>query len=113
MKTCPVCQREVLSKRWDHLLPRCDLSKKAQQARKEQAAAVPPSHNKASLVVTFPDGRRWLLELSLDGEPSSLPTLTQVDGARRNGSTGPSCNALDAAFRGRFWVGTLDIAVKL
>lgn len=81
MKTCPVCQREVLSKRKDAIFCRdATCRKKAQQARKEQAAAVPPSHNKASLVVTFPDGRRWLLELSpLDGEPSSLPTLTQVD----------------------------------
>jgi len=84
MKTCPVCQREVLSKRKDAIFCRdATCRKRAQQARKEQAAAVPPGHNKVSVVVTFPDGRRWLLELSpLDGEPYALPTLTQVDGGR-------------------------------
>jgi len=51
-------------------------------ARKEQAATepLPRSANKASVVVSFPDGSRWLMEL-IPLQPTAqtqLPTLTQV-----------------------------------
>lgn len=67
MKQCPVCGREVVSKRKDAVYckdPAC--RKKAHQSRKEQATTLLPavSGNKASVVVSFSDGSRWLLELS-------------------------------------------------
>lgn len=83
MKSCPICGREVVSKRKDAVFCKdAACRKKAQQARKEEAAKLPPvaSSNKASIVVTFPDGSRWLLELSpLHGaNPAQLPSLAQV-----------------------------------
>lgn len=50
--------------------------------RKEQAAKLPPQlpANKASVVVSFPDGSRWLLELTPLQAVSAaqIPLLTQV-----------------------------------
>jgi hypothetical protein len=45
---------------------------------------LPPSTNKASVVVTFPDGGRWLLELTPlhATAQAQLPTLTQVPTAQ-------------------------------
>ena len=83
MKKCLVCGRKVVSKRKDAIYcrnPRC--RKKAFLARKEQAesAPLPIGPNKASVVVTFPDGSRWLMELTplQATEKAQLPTLTQV-----------------------------------
>jgi len=82
MKQCPICGREVVSKRKDAVFCRdAACRKKAQQARKDEATKLSPvaTGNKASVIVTFPDGRRWLLELSpIDGERSALPSLAQV-----------------------------------
>lgn len=82
MKKCPICGRDVLSKRKDAVFCRdAACRKKAQQARKEQAPpiAAQASGPKASVVVTFPDGKRWLLELSpLDGAHSTLPSLATL-----------------------------------
>jgi len=83
MKKCPICGRKVVSKRKDAIYcrnPRC--RKKAFEARKEQAASVPPSSspNKASVVVAFPDGTKWLMELT-PIQPTTqtiVPMLTQV-----------------------------------
>jgi hypothetical protein len=51
-------------------------------ARKEQAAPepLPEGANKASVVVSFPDGSRWLLELTplQPTAQTQMPTLTQV-----------------------------------
>ena len=65
MKKCPICGRKVTSKRRDAIYcrnPRC--RKEAFLARKEQAATapLPIGKNKASVVVSFPDGSRWLME---------------------------------------------------
>lgn len=83
MKTCLVCPRAVVSKRKDALYckdPAC--RRKAYEQRKEQAAQGPPadSGNKASVVVTFPDGKRWLLELTplQATDPAQIPSLAQV-----------------------------------
>ena len=83
MKKCPICGRKVVSKRKDAIYcrnPRC--RKKAFLARKEQAASapLPIGPNKASVVVSFPDGSRWLMELTplQTMEKGQLPTLTQV-----------------------------------
>ena len=83
MKKCPICGRKVVSKRRDAIYcrnPRC--RKEAFLARKERAATepLPEGANKASVVVSFPDGSRWLMELT-PLQPTSqtqLPTLTQV-----------------------------------
>ena len=81
MKKCPICGRKVVSKRKDAIYcrnPRC--RKKAFLARKEQAASAPPpiGPNKASVVLSFSDGSRWLMELTplqtIDN--GQLPTLT-------------------------------------
>lgn len=83
MKKCPVCGRDVISKRKDAVFCKDSACrKKAHEVRKEQTAMLPPAThgNKASVVVTFPDGGRWLLELSplhLTA-PGQLPTLAQV-----------------------------------
>ena len=83
MKKCLVCGRKIVSKRKDAIYcrnPRC--RKKAFLARKEQAAnaPLPIGPNKASVVVAFPDGSRWLMELTplQATEKAQLPTLTQV-----------------------------------
>ena len=83
MKKCPICGRKVVSKRKDAIYcrnPRC--RKKAFEARKEHAASATPSSspNKASVVVTFPDGTKWLMELTpiQPNAQTTLPTLTQV-----------------------------------
>jgi len=51
-------------------------------ARKEQSATapLPIGKNKASVVVAFPDGSRWLMELTplQPTAQTQLPTLTQV-----------------------------------
>jgi hypothetical protein len=51
-------------------------------ARKEQAAPepLPSGANKASVVVSFPDGSRWLMELTplQPTAQTQMPTLTQV-----------------------------------
>ena len=83
MKKCPVCGRKVVSKRRDAIYcrnPRC--RKEAFLARKEQAATdpLPIGANKASVVVAFPDGSRWLMELT-PLQPiaqTQLLTLTQA-----------------------------------
>ena len=83
MKKCPVCGRKVVSKRRDAIYcrnPRC--RKEAFLARKERAATepLPEGANKASVLVAFPDGSRWLMELT-PLQPTArtqLPTLTQV-----------------------------------
>ncbi len=83
MKKCPICGRKVVSKRKDAIYcrnPRC--RKKAFEARKEQAASATPSGspNKASVVVAFPDGTKWLMELT-PIQPTTqtiVPMLTQV-----------------------------------
>lgn len=83
MKKCPVCGRKVVSKRRDAIYcrnPRC--RKEAFLARKERAAPepLPEGANKASVVVSFPDGSRWLLELTplQPTAQTQLPTLMQV-----------------------------------
>jgi hypothetical protein len=83
MRKCLVCGRKVVSKRKDAIYcrnPRC--RKKAFLAKKEQAASapLPIGTNRASVVVTFPDGSRWLLELTplQATERVQFPTLTQV-----------------------------------
>lgn len=85
MKKCLICGRKVVSKRKDAIYcrnPRC--RKKAFLARKEQAASAPPliGTNKASVVVTFPDGSRWLMELTplQTMDNGQLLRLTQVFG---------------------------------
>lgn len=98
MKQCPVCGRPIESRRKDAVY--CKNSacrKKAHQARKEQAATAPlsASAQKASVVVAFPDGSRWLLELSplQATAATTLPTLTQVATAttqNRSGSVPPA-----------------------
>ena len=83
MKKCPVCGRKVVSKRRDAIYcrnPRC--RKEAFLARKEQSAPepLPIGANKASVVVAFPDGSRWLMELT-PLQPiaqTQLLTLTQA-----------------------------------
>ena len=84
MKKCPICGRKVTSKRRDAIYcrnPRC--RKEAFLARKEQAATapLPIGKNKASVVVAFPDGSRWLMELTplQPTAQTQLPTLTQVE----------------------------------
>ena len=84
MKKCPICGRKVTSKRRDAVYcrnPRC--RKEAFLARKEQAATapLPIGKNKASVVVAFPDGSRWLVELTplQPTVQTQLPTLTQVE----------------------------------
>ena len=84
MKKCPICGRKVTSKRRDAVYcrnPRC--RKEAFLARKEQAATAPLPivKNKASVVVAFPDGSRWLVELTplQPTVQTQLPTLTQVE----------------------------------
>ncbi len=84
MKKCPICGRKVVSKRRDAIYcrnPRC--RKEAFLARKEQAALdpLPGGKNKASVVVAFPDGSRWLMELTplQPTAQTQLPTLTQVE----------------------------------
>ena len=94
MKKCLVCGRKVVSKRKDAIYcrnPRC--RKKAFLARREQAETTPPSSslNRASVVVTFPDGTKWLLELT-PLQPSvqmPLPTLTQVASVVEAAMEGP------------------------
>ena len=83
MKKCPICGRKVVSKRKDAIYcrnPRC--RKAAYLAKKEQAATapLPIGPNKASVVVSFPDGSRWLMELTplQTMEKAQIPTLTQV-----------------------------------
>lgn len=84
MENCPICGREISSKRKDAKYcrnPTC--RKKAHETRKAQAAQLPPSlpEHKASVVIAFPDGSRWLMELTplQATPPSQFPTLTQVD----------------------------------
>ena len=84
MKKCPICGRKVTSKRRDAIYcrnPRC--RKEAFLARKEQAATapLPIGKNKASVVVAFPDGSRWLMELTplQPTAQTQLPMLTQVE----------------------------------
>ena len=93
MKKCPICGRKVVSKRRDAIYcrnPRC--RKEAFLARKEQAAPepLPEGANKASVVVSFPDGSRWLMELT-PLQPTArtqLPTLTQVASLALNQTDG-------------------------
>jgi len=83
-KLCASCKtRPVAGKRKDAIYctdPKC--RKDAHLKRKEQAAQLPPtlSANKSSLIITFPDGRRCLIELTLldSVAPTTLPSLTQV-----------------------------------
>ena len=91
-KACINCKRPVTGKRKDAIYcsdPQC--RKDAYLKRKEQAAQVPLvlSANKSSLVVTFPDGRRCLIELTLleAVAPTPFPSLTQVQNTpTENGS---------------------------
>ncbi len=83
-RLCASCKtRPVAGKRKDAIYctdPKC--RKDAHLKRKEQAAQLPPtlSANKSSLIITFPDGRRCLIELTLldSVAPTTLPSLTQV-----------------------------------
>ncbi len=83
-RLCASCKiRPVAGKRKDAIYctdPKC--RKEAHLKRKEQAAQLPPtlSANKSSLIITFPDGRRCLIELTLleSVAPTPLPSLTQV-----------------------------------
>lgn len=83
-RLCASCKtRPVAGKRKDAIYctdPKC--RKDAHLKRKEQAAQLPPtlSANKSSLIITFPDGRRCLIELTLleSVAPAPLPSLTQV-----------------------------------
>ena len=83
MEKCLVCGSEFVKKRKDTFYcrnPQC--RKQAHLDRKAQAAKLPPTlpSNKASVVVAFPDGSRWLLELTPLHAVSAaqVPTLTQV-----------------------------------
>ena len=83
-RLCASCKtRPVAGKRKDAIYctdPKC--RKEAHLKRKEQAAQLPPtlSANKSSLIITFPDGRRCLIELTLleSVAPTPFPSLTQV-----------------------------------
>ena len=83
-RLCASCKtRPVAGKRKDAIYctdPKC--RKDAHLKRKVQAAQLPPtlSANKSSLIITFPDGRRCLIELTLleSVAPAPLPSLTQV-----------------------------------
>ena len=83
-KLCASCKtRPVAGKRKDAIYcaePKC--RKEAHLKRKEQAAQLPPmlSADKSSLIITFPDGRRCLIELTLleAVAPTQFPTLVQV-----------------------------------
>lgn len=92
-RLCASCKtRPVAGKRKDAIYctdPKC--RKDAHLKRKEQAAQLPPtlSANKSSLIITFPDGRRCLIELTLleSVAPTPLPSLTQVPNSpTENGS---------------------------
>ncbi len=85
MRWCPICSRMVMSKRKDAIYcdnPRC---RKTAYLRRQEAATAPLSvgPDKASVVVTFPDGSRWLLQMkplqATDQAP--LPALTQTSSA--------------------------------
>lgn len=83
-RLCASCKtRPVAGRRKDAIYcaePKC--RKDAHLKRKEQAAQLPPtlSANKSSLIITFPDGRRCLIELTLleSVAPTPFPSLTQV-----------------------------------
>ncbi len=101
LKVCISCTRPVTGKRKDAIYcadPQC--RKDAYLKRKEQAAQVPPalSANKSSLVVTFPDGRRCLIELTLleAVAPAPLPTLTQIPNVPTENGSGSSLAQADA-----------------
>lgn len=93
-KLCVSCKkRPVAGKRRDAVYcidPKC--RKEAHLKRKELAAQVPPvlSANKSSLIVTFPDGRRCLIELTLleSVAPTPLPTLVQVPNTPTENNSG-------------------------
>lgn len=83
MKKCPICGRDVLGKRKDAKYCKdAACRKKAHNDRKEEAARIEPRAGalKASVVVTFPDGSRWLMELTpLNAvDEARLPSLSQV-----------------------------------
>ena len=73
---------------------RCVLETKG--ASRPSAAAL--SANKSSLVVTFPDGRRCLIELTLleAVAPAPLPTLTQIPNVPTENGSGSSLAQADA-----------------
>lgn len=62
--------------------------------------AAPLSTNKASVVVTFPDGSRWLMELTplQATAPAQLPTLTQLPSVPEQSrpDAGPPLDVADA-----------------
>ena len=100
-KACINCKRPVTGKRKDAIYcsdPQC--RKDAYLKRKEQAAQVPLalSANKSSLVVTFPDGRRCLIELTLleAVAPAPSPTLTQIPNLSTENGSGSSPAQADA-----------------
>lgn len=83
MKKCPICGRDVLAKRKDaKYCKKAACRKKAHLDRKEEATKAEPRPGalKASVVVTFPDGSRWLMELTpLKAEDEArFPSLEQV-----------------------------------
>ena len=101
LKVCISCTRPVTGKRKDAIYcadPQC--RKDAYLKRKEQAAQVPPalSANKSSLVVTFPDGRRCLIELTLleAVAPATFPTLMQIPNVPTENGSGSSLAQADA-----------------
>lgn len=116
-KLCVSCKkRPVAGKRRDAVYcidPKC--RKDAHLKRKELAAQVPPvlSANKSSLIVTFPDGRRCLIELTLleSVAPASSPTLTQISNiSTENGSgSSPAQADADATFAGSVGITTEQI----
>jgi hypothetical protein len=69
-----VVERSLASGETRSIVEILAVAKKAFLARKEQAASapLPIGKNKASVVVSFPDGSRWLMEL----------TPLQADGRR-------------------------------
>lgn len=67
MKQCPICGRDVLSKRRDAVFcQNAACRKKAHQTRRQQPAPrpSPPPTDKAAAELTFPDGSRWRVELT-------------------------------------------------
>ena len=72
-------------------------------ARKEQVATepLPKGTNKASVVVSFPDGSRWLMELTplQPTAQTQLPTLTQAANLaviQTDGSAAVKTTAIDS-----------------
>lgn len=105
MRNCLICGEPVVSKRKDaKYCPKPLCRKRAHQQRQEQCKAALPklSANKASVVITFPDGSRWLMELSplQPTDETNFPSLAQIGSASlpiRSGSDPPPSQPSPAA----------------